>query len=229
LRRKPCPLRACLAEIAKVRGDRSLWRWFRDSRQSELVVILGEDIAAEIGLVLALAAVLAAIVTGNPMYDALGSVAIGVVLVVVALGLAVEIHGLLIGQSAEPATEAAIRRFIEERQEVARVLRVITLQLGGNVMVAVKAHMRDANAGAKMEGRDHPRRRRRCAKAFLARTMGAQGGGWAGFSGGGVGYAGRGRGSECVGGGFDGETSERRLDCCLYTSDVRPKPTGRSP
>jgi cation diffusion facilitator family transporter len=141
-------LRACLAEIAKVRGDRSLWRWFRESRQSELVVILGEDIAAEVGLALALIAVLAAILTGNPMYDALGSVAIGVVLVVVAIGLAVEIQGLLIGQSAEPETEAAIRLFIEQRQEVARVLRVITLQLGGNVMVAVKAQMRDENAGA---------------------------------------------------------------------------------
>jgi len=141
-------LRACLAEIAKVRGERSLWRWFRDSRQSELVVILGEDIAAEVGLALALIAVLTTIVTGNPMYDALGSIAIGVVLVVVAIGLAIEIHGLLIGQSAEPETEAAIRSFIEQRPEVARVLRMITLQLGGNVMVAVKAHMRDENASA---------------------------------------------------------------------------------
>jgi cation diffusion facilitator family transporter len=141
-------LRACLAEIAKVRGGRSLWRWFRDSRQSELVVILGEDIAAEIGLALALIAVLLTIVTGHPVYDALGSIAIGLVLVIVAIGLAIEIHGLLIGQSAEPETEAAIRSFIEQRQEVARVLRLITLQLGGRVMVAVKAHMRDENAKA---------------------------------------------------------------------------------
>jgi cation diffusion facilitator family transporter len=139
-------LRACLVEIAKVRGNRSLWLWFRESRQSELVVILGEDIAAEIGLVLALIAVLAAIVTGDPMYDALGSIAIGAVLVVVAAGLGIEIKGLLIGQSAEPETEIAIRRFIEERQEVARVFSVITLQLGGSLMVAVKAHMRGESA-----------------------------------------------------------------------------------
>jgi len=139
-------LRACLVEIAKVRGNRSLWRWFRESRQSELVVILGEDIAAEIGLVLALIAVLAAIVTGDPMYDALGSIAIGAVLVVVAGLLGIQIKGLLIGQSAEPETEIAIRRFIEERQEVARVFSVITLQLGGSLMVAVKAHMRGESA-----------------------------------------------------------------------------------
>ena len=141
-------LRACLAEIAKVRGERSLWQWFREARQSELVVILGEDIAAEVGLVLALIAVVAAYITGNPFYDALGSIAIGVVLVIVAIGIAIEIQGLLIGQSAEPDTEAAIRSFLEQRQEIARVLRLITLQLGGNVMVAVKAHMRDENATA---------------------------------------------------------------------------------
>jgi cation diffusion facilitator family transporter len=139
-------LRACLVEIGKVRGNRSLWRWFRESRQSELVVILGEDIAAEIGLVLALIAVLAAIATGNPMYDALGSIAIGAVLVVVAGLLGIQIKGLLIGQSAEPETEIAIRRFIEERQEVARLFSVITLQLGGSLMVAVKAHMRGESA-----------------------------------------------------------------------------------
>jgi cation diffusion facilitator family transporter len=141
-------LRACLAEIAKVRGGRSLWRWFRDSRQSELVVILGEDIAAEVGLALALLAVLATLLTGDPIYDAFGSIAIGAVLVVVAILIAIEIQGLLIGQSAEPETEAAIRLFIERREEVAQVLRVITLQLGGSVMVAVKANMRDTDAAA---------------------------------------------------------------------------------
>src|SRR5687768_1792163 len=47
-------LRACLHEVGKVRNGRALWRWFRESRQSELVVILGEDLAALIGLVLAL-------------------------------------------------------------------------------------------------------------------------------------------------------------------------------
>ena len=144
-----------MIEIAKVRRGKSLWAWFRVSRQSELVVILGEDIAAEIGLVLALIAVLATIVTGNPLYDALGSIAIGVVLVIVAVALAIEIKGLMIGQSAELETEAAIRRFIEERQEVASVLRLITLQLGGSLMVAVKAHMRDSNAKEMVASINH--------------------------------------------------------------------------
>jgi divalent metal cation (Fe/Co/Zn/Cd) transporter len=117
-----------------------------ESRQSELVVIFGEDVAAEVGLSLALAAVLAAIITGNPLYDALGSIAIGVVLIVVAAGIAVKIKGLLIGQSAEPETERAIRAFLEQREEISRVFRLITFQLGGTLMVAVKAQMHGVTA-----------------------------------------------------------------------------------
>src|SRR5688500_15548431 len=140
-------LRACLHEVAKVRDGRSLWRWFRESRQSELVVILGEDLAALLGLVLALAAILATIFSGNPVWDALGSMAIGAVLIVVAVGIAVEIKGLLIGQSIDPATEREMRAFLEQHPGVKRVLRLLTLQLGTSVMVAVKVQMEAASAG----------------------------------------------------------------------------------
>ena len=135
-------LRACLQEVNKVRGNRSLWRWFRDSRQSELVVILGEDLAALLGLALALVAILLTIFSGNPVWDAIGSMAIGVVLIVVAIGIGHEIKGLLIGQSADPETESRLKAFIEENESVERVLRLLTLQLGTSVMVAVKAKMK---------------------------------------------------------------------------------------
>src|SRR5215212_5986767 len=98
-------LRACLQAVNRVRGERGLWRWFRESRQSELVVILGEDLAALFGLALALLAVLLTVLTGDPLWDALGSMAIGVVLVVVAIGIGNEIKALLIGQSADPEVE----------------------------------------------------------------------------------------------------------------------------
>jgi cation diffusion facilitator family transporter len=132
-----------LQEIAKLKRGRSLWRWFRESRESELVVILGEDLAALLGLTLALMAVVAAMVTGEPAYDAAGSMAIGAVLIVVAVAIAIEVKGLLIGQSADPETEQAIARFVSARPEVERLLRLITLQLGGTIMVAVKARMRE--------------------------------------------------------------------------------------
>ena len=135
-------LRACLHEVKKVQGGRTLWAWFRESRQSELVVILGEDLAALLGLALALAAVLLTIVTGDPMWDALGSIAIGVVLIVVAAGIAIEIKGLLIGQSAEPETEARLREFLLRQDGVEKIYKLITLQIGTTLMVAVKARMK---------------------------------------------------------------------------------------
>ena len=139
-------LRACLTEVNKVRGKRTLWRWFRESRQSELVVILGEDLAALLGLALALAAVLMTIFSGNPVWDALGSIAIGVVLILVAAGIAIEIKGLLIGQSAEPETEDRMREFLQRRQEVEKIYRILTLQLGASLMVALKVKMKAASA-----------------------------------------------------------------------------------
>jgi cation diffusion facilitator family transporter len=139
-------MRACLQEVNKVRGGRSVWQWFRESRQSELVVILGEDFAALLGLALALIAVLLAILTANPMWDGLGSIWIGVVLILVAAGIGAEIKGLLIGQSAEPQTERRIREFVERHDGVEKVYRIITLQLGTSLMVALKAKMRAHDA-----------------------------------------------------------------------------------
>jgi cation diffusion facilitator family transporter len=145
-------LRACLQEVNKVRGQRSLWQWFRHSRQSELVVILGEDIAALLGLVLALLAVLITIFTGNPVWDGLGSVAIGVVLVLVAAGIGIEIKGLLIGQSIDPEAQERMRRFLEHQPGVEKVYRMITMQLGTSVMVAVKAKLAGANPAELVAG-----------------------------------------------------------------------------
>ena len=131
-----------LREIDKERGELSLWQWFRTSRQSELLVIFGEDLAALGGLVLALGFIGLAMVTGNPMWDAVGSISIGVLLVLVAILVGIEVKALLIGQSAEPHVVARLRAHIEAQPEVAQVYGLITQQLGGDIMVAVKARMR---------------------------------------------------------------------------------------
>jgi len=132
----------CMREVNKARGAHSLWHWFRESRQSELIVIFGEDLAALLGLVFALLAVLLTMLTGNPIFDAIGTLAIGVLLVVVAVFVAVEVKALLVGQSADAEVNAAIRAFLDDRPEIARVFNLITLQLGSEIMVAVKAQMR---------------------------------------------------------------------------------------
>jgi divalent metal cation (Fe/Co/Zn/Cd) transporter len=131
----------CMAEVNKVRDGRSLWRWFRESRSSELLVIFGEDLAALVGLVLALLAVLATMLTGNLLYDALGSIAIGVLLVVVAVLLAVEVKALLIGQGVEPARRAELMAWLQARPEIETVLNLLTLHMGADVMLSVKARM----------------------------------------------------------------------------------------
>lgn len=137
----------CLREVNKARGQRGLWRWFRESRQSELIVIFGEDLAALLGLIFALGAVLLTMATGDPLFDALGTLAIGVLLVVTAVFIGVEVKALLIGQSVDPELRQEIHAFIEQRPEVLRVFNLITLQLGPDVMVSVKAEMRrDASA-----------------------------------------------------------------------------------
>jgi cation diffusion facilitator family transporter len=130
-----------LREIRKVQAGRSFLRWFRETRQSELMVVAGEDIAALGGLMLAFAAVLLAIYTGDPRFDAFGSIAIGVLLVVVAVAIIVEIKGMIVGESAEPVLRHAIEQHVATHPEVKRVIRIITLQWGAQLVVAVRAEM----------------------------------------------------------------------------------------
>lgn len=136
-------MRACMIEVNKARGSRSLWRWFRESRQAELVVIFGEDLAALLGLVFALVAVLAAIITDNPVFDAVGTLAIGALLILIAVFIAVEVKAMLIGQSSDTRMREDILAFLGERPEVVRVFNLITQQLGNDVLVAIKAEVKD--------------------------------------------------------------------------------------
>jgi cation diffusion facilitator family transporter len=130
-----------MREIRKVQGGRSFLRWFRETRQSELMVVAGEDIAALGGLVLAFVAVLLSIVTGDPMFDALGSIMIGALLVVIAIAIIIEVKGMIVGESAEPALRQSIEAHVAARPEVRRVIRLITLQWGAQLVIAVRAEM----------------------------------------------------------------------------------------
>ena len=134
-------MRACMVEVNKSRAGRPLWKWFKESRQAELVVIFGEDLAALLGLVFALAAVVIAVVTGNPVWDAIGTLAIGVLLILVAIFIAIEVKALLIGQSVEPARKVEMHEFLQQRPEFDRLLNLITLQLGNDVLVSMKVEM----------------------------------------------------------------------------------------
>jgi cation diffusion facilitator family transporter len=134
-------LYGCLTQVRKIKHDMPLWTWIKNSRQSELIVVLGEDIAALMGLSFALIAVILSMITGNPQFDAMGSISIGVLLIVISFFLAVKIKSLLIGQSSDSGTRMEIMEFLVSRPEIDSVLNLITLQLGSQIMVAVKAKM----------------------------------------------------------------------------------------
>ena len=131
-----------LREIRLLRGSRSLREWLKHTRNSELVVILGEDVGAQLGLVLALIFLIIADVTGNPMYDALGSISIGVVLIVISVFVAWRIGSLLVGRSADPEIQAVIDDVIATHKEIERVFNTITIQFGPDTMLAAKIKMR---------------------------------------------------------------------------------------
>jgi cation diffusion facilitator family transporter len=131
----------CLREVNKERRGRTLKQWFKETRQSDLLVVFGEDLAALLGLSFALIAIILTIITGNPAYDAMGSISIGVLLVVIAFLIGIEVQALLIGQSVEPEKRVQMLKFLETQAEIDQVFNLLTLQLGKDVMVAVKAKM----------------------------------------------------------------------------------------
>ncbi len=143
-------LGGALKESRQSRKGKSLWNWFRSSRQSEFLVVIGEDLAALVGLVLALIAVALTAVTGSAVFDALGTMAIGVLLILVAVAVGVEVKSLLIGESADPSVVAGLDQFLGGHPAVAEVLNLITFQLGPEVMVAVKARMAERESAQRL-------------------------------------------------------------------------------
>ncbi|MDB5782503.1 cation diffusion facilitator family transporter [Caballeronia mineralivorans] len=143
-------LAGALREIRKTSGNKSLWRWFRETRESELVVVTGEDVAALAGLAIAFCAVLMTMITGNPVYDAAGSIGVGVLLMVIAYLVAREVKSMIVGESASPEIRRAIDAHLRARPEIIRVINLITLQWGKQIVVAVQAEMVEYDSGRAM-------------------------------------------------------------------------------
>lgn len=131
-----------LREVKYLRKSKSLRHWLKNTRNAELVVVLGEDFAALTGLSLALVFVGLAAITGDPVYDAIGSICIGVVLIVVSIFVGWRIRDLIIGKSAEPELQADILRLIAGDPVIEHVFNVITFQIGPQVMLAAKVKVR---------------------------------------------------------------------------------------
>ncbi len=126
-------------EINKRRGKKGFFEFIRTTKDSDLVVIFGENGAATLGLLFALAALLLAFWTGDGRWDAVGSLMIGLVLIAVAIFLAVEVKSLLIGESADPAITESARKIAVEHPDIQQLLSCITVQQGpGEVLCGIK-------------------------------------------------------------------------------------------
>jgi cation diffusion facilitator family transporter len=133
------------------RGDRPVLQYLRETKDSDLVVITGEDFAACLGLAIALAAVALSMITGDPMWDSIGTLGIGVVLIGIAVFLAVEVKSLLVGEAADPQMTKQIQDIADDDPAIEKVLRCLTVQQGpGEIMVAMKLKMKDDLSGKEL-------------------------------------------------------------------------------
>jgi cation diffusion facilitator family transporter len=143
--------RTAIKETAAVKPpEDSYWQFIRRARQPELPVILLEDFGALVGLVLALLGVGLATLTGNGVYDGLGTICIGLLLVVIAFILAIETKSLLLGESATVQDQEKIRVALEDGGEVS-VIHMKTLHLGPDeLLVAAKIAVARSETGAEI-------------------------------------------------------------------------------
>ena len=132
-----------IKELNRRRGEKPFFQYLRDTKDSDLVVIFGENAAAVLGLGLAMLSLLIADATKDGRWDGIGSLAIGLVLVGVAVFLATEVKSLLLGESADVEIEKAVHQIATDHQDITKVLHVVTIQQGpGEVMVMLKLAFR---------------------------------------------------------------------------------------
>ncbi|MFJ4652252.1 cation diffusion facilitator family transporter [Nocardia sp. NPDC088792] len=124
-----------MRESAPLRGNASWWRFIRNSRNPELPVVLLEDSGALIGLILAFAAIALTMITGDPVWDGIGTLSIGILLGCIAVILIVEMQSLLIGEGATPEEDKAIREQLVDDTRIDRVIHLRTQYLGPEEML----------------------------------------------------------------------------------------------
>jgi cation diffusion facilitator family transporter len=138
-------MRTAVRAARSSRGDRSWWRYIRTAKTPELPVVLLEDFGALVGLVLATVGIALNVITGDARYDAVAGIAIGALLGVIAVVLAVEMKSLLIGEAASPDDLDAIRAAIVNGTEVDRLIHLRTEHLGPeDLLVAAKVDLSPA-------------------------------------------------------------------------------------
>ena len=127
--------RTAVKESAPLKGQASWWQFIRNSRSPELPVVLLEDTGALVGLILALGGVGLTMLTGDAVWDGVGTLAIGGLLGVIAIVLIIEMHSLLIGEGATAAEDAAIRENLVDGTTIDRLIHIKTQYIGPEEML----------------------------------------------------------------------------------------------
>lgn len=143
--------KTAMHEVNEMRGNATFFKFVRHAKTPELPVVLLEDTGALIGLVLALFGLIMSEVTGNARWDAIGSLAIGLLLIGIAVFLSIEMKSLLIGESATDDDEVSIARAIDGSPEVVQLIHLRTMHLGPDeLLLGTKIHFNDSLSTAEL-------------------------------------------------------------------------------
>ena len=133
--------KVAFTELLATKGEKNFWEAVRTSKDPIVFTVLFEDSAALLGLVVAFFGIFLGHQFHNPAFDGIGSIVIGIILAVVAIVLAYESKGLLIGESADIETVNNIRRLAADEPAVERVMRTLTMHLGPDeVLLNLEIH-----------------------------------------------------------------------------------------
>ncbi|MGF6606869.1 cation diffusion facilitator family transporter [Paraburkholderia sp. WSM4175] len=143
-------LRASIRTIEPRHRARGLLSWFRESGRPSVMLAVSEDAAAVTGVFVSVIAIGATVLTGNPLYDALGSVGVGIVLMATALFSMREIKSLLVGESAHQRVRNEMRTWLSERNEVRRIVSLIALKWSEDLVIAIQAELEPHDSASDM-------------------------------------------------------------------------------
>jgi len=140
-----------IREFNRRRGSQGFFQYLQQTKDCDLVVVFGENAASVLGLLLAITAIVLAKITGDPRFDAAGTLLVGLVLIGVAAFLALEIKSLLTGEAADPGVLAALKECVSEDPRLSSLLNCVALQQGpGEVLVAAKVRLQDTLQGTQI-------------------------------------------------------------------------------
>jgi len=141
-----------LKEFNKSRGERTYMQAIRQGKDPGMFVVLLEDLAAMLGLIIAMLGIAVSQLTGNYVFDGIASVGIGIILATIAALLAFETKGLLIGEAADPEVVKGIGKIVSKYSGVEQVNEALTMHMGPDyILVNLSVEFNDEIRAEKME------------------------------------------------------------------------------